>query len=59
MGVLLMDLQATFRSVAKGRLVNLMNIRQMDREFIQLTERFPGERTGEIIIKATPWRDTQ
>jgi len=29
-GVLLMDIKAAFPSVAKGRLVNLMNVRQMD-----------------------------
>jgi len=33
-GVLLMDIKAAFPSVAKGRLVNLMKVRQMDGDLI-------------------------
>jgi hypothetical protein len=32
--VLLMDIQAAFRSVANGRLVNLMKVTQMDGDLI-------------------------
>jgi hypothetical protein len=32
--VLLMDIKAAFPSVAKGRLVNLMKVRQMDGDLI-------------------------
>jgi hypothetical protein len=34
-GVLLMDIQAAFPSVEKGRLVTLMKVRQMDRDLIR------------------------
>jgi len=34
-GVLLMDIKAAFPSVAKGRLVNLMKVRQMDGDLIR------------------------
>jgi len=33
-GVLLMDIKAAFPSVAKGTLVNLMKVRQMDGDYI-------------------------
>jgi len=50
-GVLLMDIQAAFPSVAKGRLVNLMKVMQMDRDLIRWTESFLSERTLEMIIE--------
>jgi hypothetical protein len=50
-GVLLMDIQAAFPSVAKGRVVNLMKVRQMDGDLIRWTESFLSERTVEMIIE--------
>jgi len=50
-GVLLMDIKAAFPSVAKGRLVNLMKVRQMDGDLIRWTESFLSERTLEMIIE--------
>jgi len=50
-GVLLMDIKAAFPGVAKGRLVNLMKVRQMDGDLIQWTESFVSERTVEMIIE--------
>ena len=50
-GVLLMDIKAAFLSVAKGRLVNLIKVRQMDGDLIRWTESFLSERTVEMIIE--------
>jgi len=50
-GMLPMDTQAAFPSVAKGRLVHLMKVRQMDGDFIQWTESCLSERTVEMIIE--------
>jgi len=50
-GVLLMDIKAAFPSVAKGRLVNLMKVRQMDGDLIQWTESFLSEKKVEMIIE--------
>ena len=50
-GVLLMDIKPAFPSVAKGRLVNLMKVRQMDGDLIQWLKSFLSDRTVEIIIK--------
>jgi len=50
-GVLLMDIKAAFPSVAKGRVVNLMKVRQMDGDLVRWTESFPSERTVEMIIQ--------
>jgi len=50
-GVLLMDIKAAFPSVAKGRLVNLMKVRQMDGDLIRWMESFLSERTLEMIIE--------
>jgi hypothetical protein len=50
-GVLLMDIKAAFPSVAKGRLVNLMKVRQMDGDLIRWTESFLLEKTVEMIIE--------
>jgi len=50
-GVLLMDIKAAFPSVAKGRLVNWMKVRQMDGDLIRWTESFLSERTVEIVIE--------
>jgi len=50
-GVLLRDIKAAFPSVAKGRLVNLMKVRQMDRDLIQWTESVFSDRTVEMIIE--------
>jgi len=43
-GVHLMDIKAAFPSVAKGRLVNLMKVRQMDGDPVRWTESFLSER---------------
>jgi len=58
-GVLLRDIKAPFPSVAKGRLVNMMKISQMEGDVIGWTERSLLERTVQMIIEATPWKDTQ
>jgi len=50
-GMLLMDIMATLRSVAKGRLVNLTKVRQMDGDIIRWTEIFLSQRTMEMIIE--------
>jgi len=50
-GVLVMDLKAAFPSVAKGRLVNFMKIRQMDGDLIRWMESFLLECTVKMIIK--------
>jgi len=49
-GVLLMDMKATFTSVAEGRLVNWMKVRQIDGDHIRWTESFLSPRTVETII---------
>jgi hypothetical protein len=49
-GVLLMDINAAFPSVAKGRLVNQMKVRQMDGDRIGWSESFLSERTVEMIV---------
>jgi len=49
--VLLMDINAAFPSVAKGRVVNLMKIRQMDGHLIRWTESCLSERTVKMIIE--------
>jgi len=50
-GVLLMDIKAAFQSVGKGRLVNLMKVRQMDGDLIRWTESFLSERSVEMVIE--------
>ena len=50
-GVLLMDIKAAFPSVAKGRLVNFMNVRQMDGDLIRCTESVLSERMVEMVIE--------
>ena len=50
-GVLLMLIKAAFPSVAKGRLVNLMKVWQMDGDLIRWTESFLSERTVEMVIE--------
>jgi len=49
--VLLMDIEAAFPSVAKGRLVNSMKVRQMDGDLIRWTESILYERTVEMKIE--------
>jgi hypothetical protein len=49
-GVLLMDIIVAFPSVVKGRLVNLIMVRQMDEDLIQWTQSFFSERMVEMII---------
>jgi len=46
-----MDIKAAFPSEAKGRLDNLMNVRQMDGDHIRWTESCLSERTVAIIIE--------
>jgi len=50
-GVLLMVINAAFPSVAKGRLVNLKKVRQMDGDPVRWTERFLSERKVGMIIE--------
>jgi len=50
-GVLLMDIQTAFPSVTKGRLVNLMKVRQMDGDLIRWAESCLGDRTVEMIFE--------
>jgi len=50
-GVLLMDIKAAFPSVAKGRLVNLMQVRQMDGDLIRWMESLLSESTVEMVIQ--------
>jgi len=45
------DIKAAFPSVAKGRLVNLMKVRQMDGDLMRWTESFLWERTVQMIIE--------
>jgi hypothetical protein len=46
-----MDIEAAFPSVAKGRLVNLIKVRQMDGDLIRWMESFLSERTVEMVIE--------
>jgi len=46
-----MDVYAAFPSMAKGRLVNLMKVSQMDGDLIRWMESFLLERTVEMIIE--------
>jgi len=50
-GMLLMDIKAAFPRVAKGRLINLMKVRQMDGDLIRWTESCLLERMVERIVK--------
>jgi hypothetical protein len=50
-GVLLIDIKAAFPSVAKGRLVNLMKVREIDGDLVRWMESFLSERTVEMIIE--------
>jgi len=50
-GVLLMDNNVAFPRVAKGRLVNLIKVRQMDGDHIRLTESLQSASTLEMIIQ--------
>jgi hypothetical protein len=45
------DIKAAFLMVAKGRLVNLMTVRQMEGDLIKWMESFLSERNVERIIK--------
>jgi len=49
-GVLLMDIKATYPSVANGRAVNFMEVRQSNRGLVRWTESFLSERTVEMLI---------
>jgi len=49
-GMLLKDIKAAFPSMVKGRLVNLMNVMQMDGDPIQWMESILTERTVKMII---------
>lgn len=42
-GVILMDIMATFPSIAKGTLINKMKVREMDADLIYLTKSFFSE----------------
>jgi len=49
--VFLRDIKAAFLSVGQRRLVNLINVMQMDRDVTQWTESFLSEITVEMIIE--------
>jgi len=49
--MLLLVIEAAFPSVAKGRLVNIMKVRQIDGDLIQWTESFLLEGTVEMVIE--------
>jgi hypothetical protein len=49
--MLLLDIKAAFPSLAKGRLVNLIKVRQKDGDHIRWTESVLSERTVEMIIE--------
>jgi hypothetical protein len=50
-GILLMDIKAVFRSVATGRLIDIMMANMINGDIIQWTESFPLERTVEMVIE--------
>jgi hypothetical protein len=50
-GVLLMDIKAAFPSVATGRLLNLIKVRQMNGDLIRWTDSFLSETMVEMIIE--------
>jgi len=50
-GVLHMDIKAAFPSVAKGRLLNLMKVRQMHGDLVRWTGSFPSKSNVEMIIE--------
>jgi hypothetical protein len=58
-GMPLMEIKAAFPRVAKRRLVNLINVRQLQGDRIRWTESFLSERTVEQLSRATPRHDTQ
>jgi hypothetical protein len=49
-GMLLMDIKATFPTVANRRLVNFMKVRQMDGDLIRWAESFLSERPVKMVI---------
>jgi len=49
--VLLMDINAVFRSVARGRLIHAMKAKRIDRDLIRWTKSFPSDRTVEMVIE--------
>ena len=49
-GVILVDIKVAFPSLAKGRLVNLLKVRQMDGDLVRWTESLLSERTVEMMI---------
>jgi hypothetical protein len=53
-GLLLVDIKACFPTVAEGRLVNLMQLRQKDVELIRWTESFQSDRTVQMVIEGNP-----
>ena len=50
-GVLLIDIKAAFPSMAKGRLLNLMKLRQLDGHIVRWMESFILERTLGMILE--------
>lgn len=50
-GVLQIDIKDAFLSVANGRLVNAIKVKQMRGDLIGWTESFQSERTVEMIIE--------
>ena len=51
-GVLLMDITAAFPSAAKGCIVTLMKVRQLDGDVIRWMESFHSDKAVEIIIES-------
>jgi hypothetical protein len=49
--LIIMDIHAALPSLVKGRVVNLMQVRQIDGDLIRWTESFLSERTVEMIIE--------
>jgi hypothetical protein len=58
-GVLLMDIKAAFPSLAKGRLVNFMMVRQMVGDLIEWTESVLSERTVQVKIEGNAMERNQ
>jgi len=48
-----MDIKAAFPSMAKGRIVTSMKVRQMDGDLVRWTESFLSERMVEMMIECT------
>jgi hypothetical protein len=52
-GVLLTDIKAAFRSVARGRLIDTLKAKWLDGDIIRWTETFLSDRKVQMVIEAT------